>query len=69
MLPAFWLLFLGGSLALVWPWEGPITPPGPAMVVIDRKNLNKKKRKQALRSIGSSLCTPRPSSDIPQRPM
>ena len=34
------MIFLGGSPTLIWPWEGPIAPPGPSMVLTNRKDLN-----------------------------
>ena len=40
----FWLVFTGGSPTLFGLGRGPITPLGPAMVRMDRKDLNSNKQ-------------------------
>ena len=42
----FGYFFLVVRTPLFWPWEGPITPLGPATVLMDRKDLNLTKTKQ-----------------------
>ena len=37
-----WLLFAVVHPSLFWLWEGSLTPPGPAMVRLDQKDLNSK---------------------------
>ena len=58
----FWLVFTGGSPTLFGLGRGPITPLGPAMVRMDRKDLNSNKQKMS--GISSPLVTAIPCDGI-----
>ena len=49
----FGYFFSGVSPPLFGLERGPITPPGPAMVLTDRKDLNSNKTKQNYLNLGS----------------